>query len=283
MFPDANGVPDPATRQPFVDGAAGAGRPPDRARRRPLLRRPRRRHDPADPRAHPATTRRRPTRPATPTSGAAAAPGELRRHGVDRPGRRRAHLRLGPRRRRRLRRLDRRRSPASPTRTSGAYTVRLRVTRPWRAQQHRHGHDHGRDAADRRRSPRPTAGTTWKVGDVISFSGSATDGQGGPVPPSGLSWTARPAALLRARADELPRAPHPELQPGAAGSFTCSRPRVSVLPRARADRHRRRACRSTVTRRLDPKTVDLTFETQPAGLEPVGRQRAADRRRSRAR
>ena len=35
----------------------------------------------------------------------------------------------------------------------------------------------------------PPAGTTWKVGDLISFSGSATDPQDGPLPASALSWT----------------------------------------------------------------------------------------------
>jgi PKD repeat protein len=34
----------------------------------------------------------------------------------------------------------------------------------------------------------PAAGTTWKVGDVINFSGGATDAQDGAVPPSALSW-----------------------------------------------------------------------------------------------
>ena len=34
----------------------------------------------------------------------------------------------------------------------------------------------------------PTAGTTWKVGDTISFSGSATDAQDGTLPASALSW-----------------------------------------------------------------------------------------------
>ena len=73
MFPDANGLPDPATRQPFVDDAQRPGRPPDRPRRRPLLRRPRRRHDPAHPLRSPATSAPAPHATATPTSGAAAA------------------------------------------------------------------------------------------------------------------------------------------------------------------------------------------------------------------
>ena len=34
----------------------------------------------------------------------------------------------------------------------------------------------------------PAAGTLWKVGDVISFSGSATDPIDGQLPPSALTW-----------------------------------------------------------------------------------------------
>jgi PKD repeat protein len=34
----------------------------------------------------------------------------------------------------------------------------------------------------------PAASTTWKVNDVINFSGSATDQQGVPFPASNLSW-----------------------------------------------------------------------------------------------
>ena len=61
MFPDADGTPNPATRQVFVDGARSARRPRDRARWRPLLRRRRRRHDPARS-GRSTRTRRRPRR-----------------------------------------------------------------------------------------------------------------------------------------------------------------------------------------------------------------------------
>jgi hypothetical protein len=35
----------------------------------------------------------------------------------------------------------------------------------------------------------PVAGTTWKVGDTISFSGHATDPQQGTLPASSLTWS----------------------------------------------------------------------------------------------
>src|SRR4029079_6407919 len=34
----------------------------------------------------------------------------------------------------------------------------------------------------------PAAGTTWKVGDQLSFSGSASEPEGGTLPASALSW-----------------------------------------------------------------------------------------------
>ena len=34
----------------------------------------------------------------------------------------------------------------------------------------------------------PAAGTTWRVGQSITFTGSATNGQGATLPASALSW-----------------------------------------------------------------------------------------------
>ncbi len=51
----------------------------------------------------------------------------------------------------------------------------------------------------------PSAGTTWRVGDVISFSGSATDPEQGTLPASSLTLGARHAPLPV----ELPPAPDP--------------------------------------------------------------------------
>ena len=71
----------------------------------------------------------------------------------------------------------------------GSYTVRLRVT------------DQGGladeesvviTAANTPPAPvidTPVAGTTWAVGDTITFSGHATDTQQGTLPASSLSWS----------------------------------------------------------------------------------------------
>ena len=86
------------------------------AGRRPLLRRLRRRHDPA----HPSTSASQPAadrgRHGHPDHRRCAAHGQLRRHAAPAtPTGRHPHLRLGPRRRRRLRRLHRRPSRPTPT------------------------------------------------------------------------------------------------------------------------------------------------------------------------
>ena len=90
------------------------------------------------------------------------------------PGRRAAHLRVGPRRRRRLRRLDV--GHAEPhLHHAGHVTVRLRVTDPGGLTDTDNADDHGRHAAGTATITSPAAGTTWRVGDTIAFSGSATD------------------------------------------------------------------------------------------------------------
>ena len=58
----SNGLPDPTQRQTFASGAADAGRPRDRAERRPLLRRHRHGHDPGDQVRRRGNNRRSPSR-----------------------------------------------------------------------------------------------------------------------------------------------------------------------------------------------------------------------------
>jgi glucose/arabinose dehydrogenase/PKD repeat protein len=110
----------------------------------------------------------------------------------------------------------------------------------------------------------PTAGTTWKVGDVIGFSGSAVNSQGASLPPSALSWR-----LIMHHCSALnPGACHEhQIQTfsGASGSFTApdhEYPAYLELVLTATDG----GLSDTKSRRLDPKTVDLGFETQPAGL-----------------
>jgi glucose/arabinose dehydrogenase len=108
----------------------------------------------------------------------------------------------------------------------------------------------------------PAAGTTWKVGDVISFSGSATDQQDGTIPASGLSWK-----LIQ---QHCPTNCHQhELQTFsgvASGSFTApdhEYPSYLELTLTATDSG---GLTGTRTLRLDPRTVVLSFQTTPGGL-----------------
>ena len=110
----------------------------------------------------------------------------------------------------------------------------------------------------------PAAGTTWKVGDRIFFSGSATDPQQGSLPASALSWALimqhcpsdchshplrtwrgdDPNLFFDAPDHEYPS--HLELRLTATDAGGLS---------------------DTKTLRLDPRTVVLNFQSAPSGLE----------------
>ncbi|SCL34094.1 Glucose/arabinose dehydrogenase, beta-propeller fold [Micromonospora rhizosphaerae] len=113
----------------------------------------------------------------------------------------------------------------------------------------------------------PTAGTTWRVGNTIGFTGHATDPQQGTLPASALSWQLR----LQHCSDTGSCHTH-VLQNWtgvASGSFVTpdhEYPSYLELELVATDQdnlsHR-------VVRRLDPQTVSLTFATNPSGLQLV--------------
>jgi glucose/arabinose dehydrogenase/PKD repeat protein len=109
----------------------------------------------------------------------------------------------------------------------------------------------------------PAAGTTWKVGDVIPFSGSATDAQDGPLPASALSW--------RLTMQHCPSNCHSHdiqtFSGTASGSFNApdhEYPSYLELTLTATDSG---GLTDTTTLRLDPRTVVLTFQTNPGGLQ----------------
>jgi PKD repeat protein len=108
----------------------------------------------------------------------------------------------------------------------------------------------------------PSAGTTFRVGDLISFSGSATDAQDGTLPPSALSWS----LVIQ----HCPSSCHSHLVQTwtgvAGGQFNApdhAYPSYLELTLTATDSF---GTQSSVTRRLDPQTVVLSFETVPSGL-----------------
>ena len=108
----------------------------------------------------------------------------------------------------------------------------------------------------------PATGTTWKVGDIINFSGSASDPQDGPLAPSALSWS----LVLQ----HCPSNCHPHViqtfQGVSSGSFAApdhEYPSYLELTLSATDSG---GLTDTETLRLDPRTVALTFQTTPGGL-----------------
>ena len=109
----------------------------------------------------------------------------------------------------------------------------------------------------------PAAGTTWKVGDLISFSGSATDPQDGPLPASALSWT-----LVQ---EHCPSNCHEHVVQTwtgiASGSFNAPDHEYPSYLELRLTATDSGGLTDTKALRLDPRTVVLTFQTTPGGLQ----------------
>jgi glucose/arabinose dehydrogenase len=108
----------------------------------------------------------------------------------------------------------------------------------------------------------PTAGTTWKVNDVISFSGHATDPEDGQLGSSALSWS----LVLQHCPSNCHTHSLQSFPATASGSFAApdhDYPSYLELSLTATDST---GLQHTVTRRLDPQTVPLTFQTSPTGL-----------------
>jgi hypothetical protein len=109
----------------------------------------------------------------------------------------------------------------------------------------------------------PAAGTTWKVGDVISFSGSATDPQDGTLVASRLTWQ-----LVQ---QHCPSNCHQHVVQDfsgvAPGSFVAPDHEYPSYLELRLTATDSGGLTDTRTVRLDPRTVALTFQTTPGGLE----------------
>lgn len=111
----------------------------------------------------------------------------------------------------------------------------------------------------------PVATTLWKVGDTIAFSGSATDPVDGTLPASALKWS----VLLHHCSDPTTCHVHPvqDFNGVASGSFPApdhDYPSWLEITLTATDSL---GLTDTKSLRLDPKTVDLTFNTAPTGMQ----------------
>jgi glucose/arabinose dehydrogenase len=111
----------------------------------------------------------------------------------------------------------------------------------------------------------PTASLTWRVGDVISFSGSAADAQDGSLPASKLSWS----LILHHCPSTCHTHPLDTFIGVASGSFVApdhEYPAHLELVLTATDSG---GLTDTDSVLLNPQTVALTFTSTPSGLRLV--------------
>jgi glucose/arabinose dehydrogenase len=111
----------------------------------------------------------------------------------------------------------------------------------------------------------PAAGTTWKVGDIISFAGTATDSQDGTLPASALSWQ----LIMQHCPSNCHQHPVQSYAGVSSGSFAAPDHEYPSYLELRLTATDSGGLTSTVTRRLDPRTVVLSFQTNPGGMQLV--------------
>ena len=109
----------------------------------------------------------------------------------------------------------------------------------------------------------PSTSLAWRVGETIAFTGHASDPEQGALPASALSWT-----LLLQHCPSTCHTHTLQSWPGVSGSSFAAPDhdypshlelRLTATDSANAS--------TTTTLRLDPRTVVLTFASQPSGLQ----------------
>jgi glucose/arabinose dehydrogenase len=109
----------------------------------------------------------------------------------------------------------------------------------------------------------PAAGTTWRAGDTITFSGSASDALGNPITGTSLSWR-----INLEHCNRTSSTCHTHVMQsltGAGGSFVAPEHEYPSHLELQLTATDASGLSQTVTRRLDPRTVAITMQSDPAG------------------
>jgi glucose/arabinose dehydrogenase len=109
----------------------------------------------------------------------------------------------------------------------------------------------------------PATTVSWKAGDTVSFAGSATDTQDGTEPASRLSWSIILGHCTTTGCHTHPLATRTGVASGTIAAPDHEAPSYIELTLTATDAA---GATASVVRRIDPKTVDLTFQTSPPGL-----------------
>jgi glucose/arabinose dehydrogenase/PKD repeat protein len=109
----------------------------------------------------------------------------------------------------------------------------------------------------------PSSTTTWKVGDNISFSGSATDQEDGALAASKLTWS----LIMHHCPSDCHEHVVQDFAGVASGSFVGPDHEYPSYLELRLTARDSGGLSDTKSVRLDPKTVELSFRSDPAGLQ----------------
>ncbi|MFT3788021.1 MAG: PQQ-dependent sugar dehydrogenase [Tepidisphaeraceae bacterium] len=112
----------------------------------------------------------------------------------------------------------------------------------------------------------PIVGFTWQTGQTISLSGSATDAEDGTIPAANLKWD---ITLVHANDIDPTNYHLHDITgfTGASGTFVAPDhewPNWLQISLTATDST---GLKTTVTRRIDPKTITLSFNSNPPGLQ----------------
>jgi len=111
----------------------------------------------------------------------------------------------------------------------------------------------------------PQSPLTWEVGESISFAGHATDKEDGTLPATSLSW-----ALLVQHCPSNCHTHTVQTWPGVAdGSFSAPDHEYPSHLELRLTATDARGATTTTSVSVQPETIDLSFQSEPAGLQLV--------------
>jgi glucose/arabinose dehydrogenase len=149
--------------------------------------------------------------------------------------------------------------------TAGSNTVRLRVTDRAGASDTTSLVVSVNNSAPAAAIDTPAATLRWKVGDVVSFTGHASDAEDGALGAARLSWS---LVLLHGTAGTPGYHEHfiQDFAGVASGSFVTPDHEYPSKLQLRLTATDSGGLSSTTSVDLDPLTVGLTFQTSPGGL-----------------